>query len=317
MADLFNAGASNSDSVTNPGGAGGTLNGITYTGSSIGYSGTVVGNLNLKPEKSDTWNIGAVFSPTFIPGLSVSADYFRISIKDGIGTLSAQEIVNRCFQGNAALCAAITADPAASTTRILIRNQPFNFANQLVRGFDFDASYRIGMDRLFDGANGAFTLRGLATYYLDNIIDQGLPNVLLFDSVGVNGGQGSTPKWIFRASASYETNNFSITATGRGISSGKYSAASIECTTGCPALTSGAQQNTVDDNHLPGLFYVDLNLTQKVTVDDRTSGQFFINVTNVFNKSPLILPETGLAANSTYSDMLGRQFRIGFRAEYK
>lgn len=317
LADLFSAGSSNSDAISNPGGAGGTLNGITYTGTSISYTATVNGNPNLKPEKADTWNIGAVFTPTFIPGLSVSADYFRIDVNDAIGSLSAQEIANRCFRGDANYCAAIRPDSAAATSRVLISNQPFNFANQLVRGFDFDASYRVPLDRLFGAVDGAFTLRGLATYYLDNITDQGLPNTLIFDTVGVNGGQASTPKWIFRASASYETQDFSITATGRGISSGKYSAASIECTTGCKVLTSGAQQNTVDDNHLPGLFYVDLNLTQKVTVDDRTSGQFFINVTNVFNKSPLILPETGLAANSTYSDMLGRQFRVGFRAEYK
>ena len=28
---------------------------------------------------------------------------------------------------------------------------------------------------------------------------------------------------------------------------------------------------------------------------------------------PILLPETGLAANSTYSDLLGRAFRVGFR----
>lgn len=317
LADLYNAGASNSDSVSNPGGVGGALNGITYNSSSIGYSATVIGNLDLEPEKSDTWNVGAVFTPTFLPGLSVSADYFRISLKDGIGTLSAQEIVNRCFQGNAALCAAIQSDPASANSRILIRNQPFNFANQLVRGFDFDASYRMPLSNLFDNANGNFTLRGLASYYLDNVINQGLPNTLIFDTVGVNGGQGGTPKWIFRASATYESEDFSITATGRGISSGKYLANTIECTSGCPTLTTTSQISTAENNHLPGLFYVDLNLSQKVKSGDRTVGQFFINVTNVFNKSPLILPETGLAANSTYSDMLGRQFRVGFRAEYK
>jgi outer membrane receptor protein involved in Fe transport len=317
LADLFAAGSSNSDAISNPGGAGGTLNGITYTGTSISYTATVNGNPNLKPEKADTWNIGAVFTPTFIPGLSVSADYFRIDVQDAIGSLSAQEIANRCFRGDASYCAAIRPDAAAASSRVLITNQPFNFARQLVRGFDFDASYRIPMSKIVGDSNGTFGLRGLATYYLDNVTDQGLANTLIFDSVGVNGGQSSTPKWIFRASASYETPNFSVTVTGRGISKGKYLANVIECTTGCPVITTASQIQTAELNHLPGLFYTDLNLTQKVTIDDRSWGQFFINVTNVFNKSPLILPETGLAANSTYSDMLGRQFRVGFRAELK
>lgn len=317
LADLFAAGSSNSNSISNPGGPGGTLNGVTYTSSGIGYSATVTGNPDLKPEKANTWNIGAVFTPTFIPGLSVSADYFRIDVKDAIGSLSAQEIANRCFRGDAAYCAAIRADPAAATSRILISNQPFNFARQLIRGFDFDASYRLPVNKLFDGANGTFGLRGLATYYLENVTDQGLANTLVLNTVGINGGQGGTPKWIFRVSASYETPDFSATITGRGISKGRYLANVIECTTGCPVTTTSSLYQTAERNHLPGLFYTDFNVTQKVTIDDRSYGSFFINVTNVFNKSPLILPETGLAANSTYSDMLGRQYRIGFRAEFK
>jgi hypothetical protein len=44
-------------------------------------------------------------------------------------------------------------------------------------------------------------------------------------------------------------------------------------------------------------------------------GEIFFNVTNVFDANPLLLPETGLAANSTYSDLLGRAFRIGFRVQ--
>ena len=47
----------------------------------------------------------------------------------------------------------------------------------------------------------------------------------------------------------------------------------------------------------------------------RGEGEFFVNVTNVFDADPILLPETGLAANSTYSDLLGTAFRVGVRAE--
>ncbi|MFD1612271.1 TonB-dependent receptor plug domain-containing protein [Sphingomonas tabacisoli] len=306
LAELYQAGSSNSDAVSNPFFPGVGPGNATY-GTSISYSATAVGNPNLKPEKADSWNIGAVFSPTFLPGFNVSVDYFRIKMKDTIGTLSAQEIINRCFEGVAAYCAAITPDPN-STSRILLRAQPFNFASQLVRGIDFDASYRIPI------RNGdSFTLRGVATRYIDNIIDQGIKGVDPVNTVGVNGGQASTPKWLYRFNATYDSRSFSATAVARGVSAGRYDSGGIECTTGCPLSTT--QHPTYDNNHVKGTFYVDFNLTAKMDIAGDGDGEIFFNVTNVFDADPLLLPETGLAANPTYSDLLGRAFRVGFRVK--
>ncbi len=59
------------------------------------------GNPQLDPEIADTLTVGAVFSPSFVPGLEVSLDYYHIKIEDVISTLAAQEIVNSCYdQGN-------------------------------------------------------------------------------------------------------------------------------------------------------------------------------------------------------------------------
>ncbi len=308
--DLYQAGSANSDSVSNPFFTKGVPgpNGGTYT-ASIGYSATIVGNPNLKPEKSDSWNIGAIFSPRFLPGFNASVDYFRIEIKDAIGSLSAQEIINRCADGISQYCAAITQDPS-NPARILFRSQPFNFASQLVRGIDFEAAYRLPV-----GAADSFTLRGTATRYLDNIVDQGIAGVVPLNSVGVNGGQASTPKWIFHFSATYDLPSSSITAVARGVSAGKYDAGGIVCQSNCPVVI-GTQFATYDNNSVSGLFYVDLNLTQKIVLD-KTDAQFFINVTNLFDRAPLLVPETGLAANTTYSDMLGRQFRVGVRFQLR
>jgi Outer membrane cobalamin receptor protein len=307
--ELYQAGSSNSDSVRNPFAPGSGPNGVDYP-SAISYSATVVGNTDLRPEKSDQWNIGAVLTPSFLPGFNFSADYFRIEMSDAIGNLSAQEIINRCFEGRQEYCAAITQDPN-NAQRILFRSQPFNFTSQLVRGIDFDATYRIPLEWLFERAPGAFTLRGVATRYIDNTIDQGIVGTVPVNTVGSNGGQYSTPKWIYRFSVGYDDSRFSATAVARGVSSGKYSASGIECTTGCPLSTT--QAPTYDVNHVSGTFYVDLNLAQRITLNGSTEAQFFINVNNLFDASPLLLPETGLAANSTYSDLLGRQYRVGIR----
>ncbi|UVO50583.1 TonB-dependent receptor [Sphingomonas sp. SUN019] len=317
--ELFSAGTANSDAVRNPNFPGGSPSFVapgqppqaTYS-----YSGFATGNANLRPEKSDQWNVGVVLSPRFVPGFNVSVDYFDINLKKGIGSFSAQTIVDLCSQGEQSLCDVISIDAARTQNPaqpyLIILTQPFNAASQKVRGVDIDASYRLPLDRLFDQADGALTLRGIATRYIENRFDSGVPGTVVLNSVGVNGGQASTPKWIYRGSATYDTSSFSITAVGRGVSAGKYVANGIECQTGCPLSTT--QFPTYDDNRVSGLFYADLNLTAKIDMGG-ADAQMFLNVTNVFDRWPLLLPETGLAANSTYSDLLGRSFRAGIRME--
>ena len=316
--ELYQAGTANSDTVANPnfvpGGAG------TSGTQRFGYSGLNTGNPNLKPEVADSWNIGAVLSPRFLPGFTASVDYFRIDLDSAIDSISAQEIVNRCDEGVQEFCNAITEDPARSTPNspyLLIRSQPFNFVSRLVRGIDFDAAYRVPI-----GADQNITVKGVATRYIENLVDTGIAGVVPVNTVGANGtngslgGQAVTPTWIFRGSIAYDTPDFSATVVGRGVSAGKYDASGIECQTGCPVTTTSSQFQTYDDNQVSGLFYVDLNLTQKIVMGGSQAEMFF-NVTNLFDRWPLLVPETGLAASSTYSDMLGRQFRMGVRFQLR
>lgn len=317
--DLFQAGTANSDSVGNPGFVNGASPPFVPAGqppqAGYSYSGFATGNPDLKPEKSNQWNVGAVFSPTFLPGFNLAVDYFDIEVNSGISNFSAQQIVNLCFLGEAAFCNAISVDPARTQNPaqpyLIIRTQPFNAASQEVRGVDIDASYRLPLDRLIGDADGTFTLRGLATRYIENRFDSGVPNTVVLNSVGVNGGQSTTPKWIYRFSAGYDSDTFGITAIGRGVSAGKYVANGIECQTDCPVSTVNAP--TYERNRVSGAFYVDLNVTTKFDAMGRGDGEFFVNVTNLFDSNPILLPETGLAANSTYSDLLGRAFRVGVR----
>ena len=55
------------------------------------------GNLNLEPEKANTWTLGVVFVPEFLPGFSMSIDYYNIRIKDVIGTALPGDSINACF----------------------------------------------------------------------------------------------------------------------------------------------------------------------------------------------------------------------------
>ena len=310
--ELFQAGTSNTSTVNNspffPGPGPGSL---TYA-QNLPYLGTITGNLNLRPEKADSYNIGAVVTPRFLPGFSASVDYWRVKVKDAIDSLSADDIVNRCFEGLADFCAAITPDPA-NPSRVLIARQPVNFSSILLRGLDFEAAYRMAL-----GA-GNFTVRGLATRYIENTVTTGVPGFTPLDSVGTlgvgTGTQSITPKWIYRVNAVYDTDDYTLTAVARGVGDGRYDATGIECETACPLSTN--QFPTYEDNSIGGATYVDLNATLKFDAFGGKNGEFFVNVTNLFDSDPIVLPETGLAANSTYSDLLGRAYRIGVRLKLR
>ena len=65
-----------------PGGAVGTA-GLQLNDQIEGVFG---GNPNLQEEKSDSYTFGGVLRPRFVPGLTVSADWFNIKVKDTIDT---------------------------------------------------------------------------------------------------------------------------------------------------------------------------------------------------------------------------------------
>ncbi|MDP1578801.1 MAG: TonB-dependent receptor [Candidatus Didemnitutus sp.] len=52
------------------------------------------GNPDLKPETTDSTNLGLIFTPRWVPGLRVSVDYLESVRNDAIFTLSAQEAIN-------------------------------------------------------------------------------------------------------------------------------------------------------------------------------------------------------------------------------
>ncbi|MEP3890140.1 MAG: TonB-dependent receptor [Hellea sp.] len=74
------------------------------------------GNPLLTPESSDTFTIGAVFTPSFIEGFTASIDYFDITLEDAIvNGIGAQNIIDNCLEGGEArFCDLINRDAAGS-----------------------------------------------------------------------------------------------------------------------------------------------------------------------------------------------------------
>ena len=273
------------------------------------------GNLNLEPEKADSWGAGVVFRPSFLPGLSASIDYWDIKIKGAIGSINSQQVFDLCYNGNSALCAQISPDPSALTAPPASYNiilQPINLASQTASGVDLEASYQLHLEDVISGWGGSFNLRYLGTRYIDNTSDNSLvPPVNIVGS--------SIPKWRHIITAAYNDGPFTGVLTGRITSPGTIDNSFVVCSSGCPATSLYNQ--TVDDAHQPGAFYLDTAFNYTISGGGSSEYQLFVNVQNVFNQDPPVvpLPYNGvvpyfsLQTNPVLYDVLGRTFRAGFR----
>lgn len=306
LGELFAAGTSNTNNVLDP----------FNNNANTQYRGVNRGNPSLLPEEADQWGFGVVLQPGALPGFNASVDYYKIDLTGAIGSLAAQEIVDRCFTGNQVYCAAITRGVAAGGTNIIteIAISPFNLAKRINRGVDVELSYQMSVPGL-GGNAGNLQLRGLVTHYLENYQFDGI--VAPTDSVGSNTGDGP-PDYMYRLTARYKSGPYAMTLTGRGISSGVYNTAWVQCTSGCPASTTLSR--TINDNSIDGQFVVDANFTYTWDRADDSSYEFFMNIRNLLDEDPpIVAPGPAGSAygtpstNPTLFDQLGRNFRVGVR----
>jgi iron complex outermembrane receptor protein len=263
------------------------------------------GNPNVKPEKADTWTVGAVFQPGLIPGFSVSADYYDIRIKGAIGQLGPQAVLNGCLINNDAdLCSLVTL--GANGAPILVGDVFINVNENRVRGFDVEASYNRGLKLLGGGAE-TIGARVFASWLFES--SQTLGSGVQVDRAGQTGIQQSDgapyglPKFKLTGNLTYGNGGFSTFLQGRYIG-------------------SGMQENTLGDvplNHVDSAFYLDLRLSQKVSFGSNGSFEIFGAITNLTDKSPPITAYySSFAAspqqfNSVLFDLIGRRFTVGVK----
>ncbi|MDE2226178.1 MAG: TonB-dependent receptor, partial [Xanthomonadaceae bacterium] len=81
-------------------------------------------NPALLPETSRSLTAGLVYSPHWFPGLDVSADWYRIQIRNAIGNPGAQFFVNACYEQNdPAACSRLTRAPDGDLIHVLAINE--------------------------------------------------------------------------------------------------------------------------------------------------------------------------------------------------
>jgi len=143
---------------------------INNSSESIG--GFVSGNTALVPETADTWTLGMVITPTFIPGLSISLDYYNIEIEDAIQSYSAQTIVNNCYDlpRPNTFCDLIERGNAGGNAgRITsFEQQPNNITNFHTAGYDLTVRYGFDLADYNIGEN----LGRLDLTFVGNVLDR-------------------------------------------------------------------------------------------------------------------------------------------------
>jgi outer membrane receptor protein involved in Fe transport len=73
------------------------FNALSNQRSFLGYS---FGNPFLQNEKSDSYTAGVTFTPTFVRGLTVTADYVNVVLKNAISEFSASQVVAACYDSS-------------------------------------------------------------------------------------------------------------------------------------------------------------------------------------------------------------------------
>ncbi|HWJ70641.1 MAG TPA: TonB-dependent receptor [Sphingobium sp.] len=254
------------------------------------------GNPELEPERADTLTVGAVYQPGFIPGLSISADYYDIDIKGAIATLGAQNIVDQCFAGATALCEQIRRDSSGRVSEVL--NVFLNVGSFVSKGVDLEASY----NRRFAN-DSSINLRLLASY-VEELSTQ-LPGAARVDRAGQTGVPGGVPHWQGSFSARYAKGPFSALLRERFIEAGRYD--------------NTLDATRIDFQRVKSAFYTDLTLRYDVEVK-RGSVEFYTTINNLFDKSPPLAPTFFVfgtqTTNQSLFDTIGRSFTVGARFNF-
>jgi len=293
------------------------------------YNGRFAGNTNLDPETSDTYTIGLVWQPTFLPGFNASIDYFDIKVKDYISNIGADVIINRCVQQqDRNFCALVHRDAQGSlflSPQGFVDDQTVNIGSLRTSGFDMNVGYRLNLD---EQGMGSVNFNFVGTY-LDKLEAQALPGDDAFDCAGLygticsvtSGFTAPNPKWRHKARVTWNTpvtygewlKDLSLTLQWR-----HFDKVTLDAYDDHPQLNNPGLQYATDKS-LASRDYFDL--TASWTMRDNLS--FRAGVNNVFDKDPPLNGAsncpTGACNGNTWPqvyDAFGRYLFIGLTADF-
>ncbi|MGE3839738.1 MAG: TonB-dependent receptor plug domain-containing protein [Hyphomonadaceae bacterium] len=169
------------------------------------------GNPDLTPEEADTYTIGFVATPSFLPGLNLSVDWFEIRVENTVSVIAPGNTVDLCFEQDITeLCQLIERNPAngrlwTGDGRVQATN--VNIGYLLTSGIDINANYSIDLADLGMSDNAGSVAFSLVGTWLEKLKTNNGDGLGFFDCVGGYGSVCGTPnpEWRHRFRVSWET----------------------------------------------------------------------------------------------------------------
>lgn len=265
-------------------------------------------------ETSDTYTAGVVFSPTFIPRLNITADYFNIEVNDTIGVLAGglNNALALCFNTiqdlSNPICQVFAGRRGASGALGETaggRNPQFRSANVgtlKTSGVDVQVDYNMPI------GEGRVSFFYLGTY-LDKFRNITIASIPERETIGE--GTFGLPKYRHTARLSYSQGPVQTSLRWRF--EGKTKDGRID------NVFNGIQRIGTDIALLPKPFlgsisYLDLS----VGVDVNENLSFTAGVNNLLDKAPPILGSAAEQANTlpSFFDVLGRDYFVSARLKF-
>jgi iron complex outermembrane receptor protein len=310
---------------TTSGGPFGSVNNPWNNGLTDPANITSGGDINLVPERADTWTVGVVLSPKSgaFNRMRFSADWYQITIKDAIigppFGVGAQNIVTQCFNGVQAFCDRMTGE---GTSDILtITNTAVNLQGFTTRGIDFEAGYTLPLGEVSDGWRGDLNFRVLASYLYDMLFSTGLATGATnyagqSGPTGAFGSFNTAPKWQGNAYLTYSNGPFSGTVQARYVGPGRFltltAAGGAPVAPGDPGFAT-TLPNSISTNKVASAIYVNL----AASWDFNKNFALWGSVNNLFDKDPPVAPGgNGYPTNPVYFDTYGTLWKLGIRVKY-
>lgn len=271
-----------------------------------GVGSVTAPNPNIQEETATTYTLGVVISPVSIDalrGLTLTADYFNIELKDAISRISQSTVLNKCYvQGISDFCQFVTRRSTASgafsagsveqVVRALV-----NSGGSKTEGLDFTLSYQ--MRALGGRANFSASWTHLLANGNTPLAGDPYDNTM---------GELGTPRDAASAGLSWDNDVWGFTLSAEYIGPQYLDYENFQT------------RYVLADGSLPdrkyfridSVIYTDAQVRVKV-MDEM---QFFIGVKNLFDvdRPPLY---SGVAGNINGSyDPIGRRFYAGARLSF-
>ncbi|MGN3975064.1 TonB-dependent receptor domain-containing protein [Tsuneonella sp. SYSU-LHT278] len=272
------------------------------------------GNPNVRQETSDTYTAGIVFSPSFIPRLNITADYFDIKVEDTIGTRfgGLATALSLCFNTVQNLSSPICqpfigkrgatgalGETAGGQNPIFIQD---NVGFLETSGVDVQVDYNmpIGPGRV-------------SFFYLGTYLDKyrNTPIAVLPERETIGEGTFGLPKYRHTARLTYSQGPVQV--SGRWRFEGKTQDGRIDNVFN--GLTRiGTDPALLPKPYLGAISYFDLSFGADVNENlSLTAG-----VNNLLDKKPPVLGSAAEQANTlpSFYDVLGRDFFVSAKLKF-